>query len=66
MMQQPPVPLIRSNQIKATGDEDAAEEVIPEEAFIKDVGEEEEAPTSQYIYSRPGTSRENWRILARF
>ena len=35
--QKSPVTLRQANQIQATGEEDAAEEVIPEEAVTKDV-----------------------------
>ena len=37
--EQPPTLLRRANQFQATGDEEAAEEVVPEEAATKDVAE---------------------------
>ena len=40
VMQQSPVPLRWVNQIQETGDEDAAKEVVPEDAVTKDVLEE--------------------------
>ena len=44
--QQSPVPLRRVNKIQATGYEDGAKEVVPEEAVTKDVSEEAGASTS--------------------
>ena len=64
--QQSPVPLRRANQIHATGDEGAADEVVPEEAVTKDMKEEVEALTAQNKHHRSETSREKWRILAQF
>ena len=66
VMQQPPVPLIRANQVQATGDEDAAKEVILGEAVTKDVAEEADASTAHNTHHQSGTSREKWRILAQF
>ena len=42
----------RANQIQATGDEDAAKEVVPEEAVTKDVAEEADASTAQNKHYR--------------
>ena len=64
--QKSPVPLRRGNQIQATGDEDAAKEVKPEEAVTKNVAEEVDTSTAQHTHHRSETSREKWRILARF
>ena len=46
--QKSPVPLRRANQIRATGDEDAAKEVVLEEATTKDVAEEVDTSTAQH------------------
>ena len=48
--QQPPVPLRQVNQIQATGDKDAAEEVVLEEAVTKDVAEEADTSTPHHTY----------------
>ena len=64
--QQSHVPLRQANKIQATGDEDAAEEVILQESFTKDVVEEVDASTTQHTHHRSETSREKWRVLARF
>ena len=66
LTQQSPVPLRRANQIQATGDEEADEGVVPEDVVTKDVAEEAEASTAQNTHHRSETSREKWRILARF
>ena len=49
------VPLRQVNQVQATGDEDAAEEVVPEEAFTKDVAKEADASTTQHTHHRSVT-----------
>ena len=64
--QQSSVPLIRANQVQATGDENAAEEVVTEEAVTKDVADEAEASTAHHTHHQSGTSRDKWNILARF
>ena len=64
--QQSPVPLRQVNQIQATGDEDAAEEVVPEEAATKDVTEEADASSAHHTHHRSENSREEWGILAGF
>ena len=51
--QQSPVPLRRENQIQTTGDEDAAEEVVPEEAETKGEAEEADASTVQHTHHQP-------------
>ena len=66
MTQQSLVPLRRANQVQATGDEDAAEEVVPEEAVTKDVEDDMDDSTDQYTHHKSGTSRDKWRTLARF
>ena len=48
--QQSPVPLRLANQIQATGDKDAAEEVALEEAINKYVAEEADASTSEHTH----------------
>ena len=62
--QQPPVPLRRGNQVQATGNEDAADEVVPEEAVTKDVAGEADALTDHRTNNQSETSRDKWRILA--
>ena len=52
------MPLRQSNQIQATGEEDADEEVVPEEAVTKDVAEEAVDSTAQHTHHRSETSRE--------
>ena len=64
--QQLPVPMRRVNKIQATGGEDAAEDVVPEELVTKDVEEQADASTTQHKHHQSETSREKWRILARF
>ena len=64
--QQWTVPMRRVDQIQATGDEDAAEESVLEEAVTKDVAEEADSSTARYTHIWSETSREKWRILARF
>ena len=66
VMQQLPVPIRWANQVQATGDKDAAEEVVQEEAVTKDMADESDALTTQRTYHPSGTSREKWSILARF
>ena len=61
-----PVPLIRANQIQATGDEDTAEEIVPEETVTKDVADETDASTTQHTHNQPEILWEKWRVLARF
>ena len=48
--QQLPLPLRRSNQVQVTGEEDSAEEVVPEEAFTNDVAEEADASTANHTH----------------
>ena len=48
--QQSTMPLIRSNKIQETEDKDASKEVVPEEAFTKDVVEEADASNNQHTY----------------
>ena len=43
-----------------------AEEVVLEEADTKYVAEELDASTAHNTHNRSETSREKWRILARF
>ena len=63
VMQTSPVPLRRANQIQATGGEDEAEEVVPEEAVTKYVTEEADASTAQHTHNRSETSMDKWKIL---
>ena len=48
--QQWTVPMRRVDQIQATGDEDAAEESVLEEAVTKDVAEEADSSTARYTH----------------
>ena len=50
--QQSPVPLRRSNQVQATGDEDAAKEVVTEEAFTKGVVDEAHTSTALHTHNQ--------------
>ena len=54
------------HQIHVTGDYEAAEEVVPEEAVTKNVAEEADDTTAHNTHHQSGTSREKWRILAQF
>ena len=60
------MPLRRENKIQSMGVEDAAKEVVPEEAVTKDVADEAEASTAQNTHNQSGTSRGKWRIFAQF
>ena len=60
------MPLGRVNQVQATEDEDVAEEVVPEKSVTKYVVDKADASTAQYTHHQSGTSRKNWRVLARF
>ena len=60
--QQPPVLLRQMNQVQVMGYEESYEKVVLEEAVTKDVAEESDASTAQYIYHRPGNSKEKWKI----
>ena len=60
------MPLIKANQVQATGDEDAAKKVVPEEVVTKYVAYKADASTYQHTHHQSVTSREKWRILARF
>ena len=64
--QQSPVPLRPENQIQETGDGYAAKEVVPEEAVTKELAEEADASTAQNKHHESESSRDEWRILARF
>ena len=64
--QQSTVSLRRANQILEKGDEDAAEEVLLEEAVTKDMTEEAGPSTTHNTHHRSETLREKWRILAQF
>ena len=64
--QKPPVLLRQENQMQATGSEDAAGEVVPEEAVKKDVADKEDAVTALHTYYQSGTSSKKWRILAQY
>ena len=66
VMQQSSISLRQTNQVKARGDKDPAEEVVPEEAVTKDVAERANTSTAQNTHHQPGTSREKWIILSRF
>ena len=66
LTQQSPVPLRQVNQVQAMGDEDAADEVVPEEEFTKDVVDEADTSTAQHTHHQSRTSREKWSILALF
>ena len=55
--QQSPVPKRQADQIQATGDEDVAEEVVPEEAVTKDVAEGADTSTAQNIHHQSETLR---------
>ena len=46
--QQSPMPPRQDNQIQATGDKDAAEEVVPEETATKDIAEEADDSASDH------------------
>ena len=48
------------------GENDVADEFVPEEAVNKDVAEEADASTDQHTHHQSETSREKWRILLRF
>ena len=64
--QKSPVPLRQANQVHTTGDEDATEEVVSEEAVTKDVADEADASTAQNTHNKSETSREKRRIFLRF
>ena len=55
--QQSPVPLRRANQVQETEADDAAKEVLLEEAFNKDVADEADVSTDLYTHHQLGTSR---------
>ena len=57
VMQQSPVLMILSNQVKATGAKYAADEVVPEKAFTKDVTDKAYASTTMYTHHQSVTSR---------
>ena len=48
--QQPPMPLRQDNHVQATWDEDAAKEIVPEDAVTKDVAEEADTSIAQHTY----------------
>ena len=56
--QQSPVPLRGANQIQATGDEDAANEVVLEEAVTNNVVDNADASTDPHKHYQTVTSRE--------
>ena len=67
MARQPPkFTVLRVNQVKARGAEDATEEVVLEEAATKNVAEKSEDSTAPHTHHGSGTSREKWMILARY
>ena len=66
MTQQSPVPLRRVNQVQTKEEEEEAGEVVPEEAVTKDVVDEADVSIAQHTNHQSGTSREKWRVLARF
>ena len=66
VMQQSPMPLIQANQSQATGEEDAAKEVVPEESVTKYMTKEAGASTAQHTHHQSVTLREKWGILERF
>ena len=64
--QHSPVPLRQANQIQATGDKNADEEVVPEEAVSYFVAEESFDSSAHHAHNKLETSREKLRILAGF
>ena len=56
--QQSPMLLkLQANQVQSTGSEDAAKEVIQEEAVTKDMMGRADISTDQHTHHRPETSR---------
>ena len=62
MRQQSPVPPRQENQVQATGDKDADEEVVPEEALTNDMVDDADASTAQHTHHQSGASREKSKI----
>ena len=54
------------NQMQATGSEDTVEEVVEEEAVIKDAVGEADASTSHQTHHPPKTSKDKLTILERY
>ena len=62
--QQPPeFPTLQANQVQATGDYDADEEVLQEEAVIKDTTGDVDASATQHTNHQSETSKEKMKIL---
>ena len=63
-IQPPDLPTSQENKMPATGDEDMAEEVVQEEAVIKDSAGEADASTNYNTHYPPKDSREMLTLLA--